>query len=240
MITLIDNQKLPALNFKDDFLLTKIKANFLSYGGDCSFLFLWCQKSNQDITAIICRFEKSVIIVANDDADFGEIKDFLNVVGFSSLQASPFVFKNLGLEFTEYQVVFKKAKIGGKLPPMPNLKEVYDILFSEETPHIKKVPFDSFYVDLCHRIRHGTAAAVLNCNSVCVASHITNNAAVISGVATKKNSRKTGSGSMVLNSLCESLNGRKIFAAAEESVVPFYIKNGFEVCGKTAIYYIKE
>lgn len=240
MITLIDNQKFPALNFKDDFLLTKIKANFLSYQKDCSFLLCWCQKSKQGVTAIICKFEKSVIIVASDDADFGEIKDFLNVVGFSSLQASPFVFKNLGLEYTEYQVVFKKAKIGGKLPPMPNLKNVYDILFDEENPHIKKVPFDSFYVDLCHRIRHGTAAAVLNCNSVCVASHITNNAAVISGVATKISSRKTGSGSTVLNSLCESLNGRKIFAAAEESVVPFYIKNGFEVCGKTAIYYIKE
>jgi hypothetical protein len=32
--------------------------------------------------------------VESDDADFGEIKDFLNVVGFSSLQASPFVFEN--------------------------------------------------------------------------------------------------------------------------------------------------
>ena len=240
MITIIDNLEQPTLNFKDEFLSAKIKANFLSYGGDCSFLLCWCQRSDTGITAIICRFEQSVIIVASDDADFGEIKDFLKVVGFSSLQASPFVFKKLGLEFTEYQVVFKKAKIGGKLPPMPNIKNAYDILFDEESPHIKKVPFDSFYVDLCHRIRHGTAAAVLNCNSVCVASHITNNAAVISGVATKISSRKTGSGSTVLNSLCESLNGRKIFAAAEESVVPFYIKNGFEVCGKTAIYYIKE
>ncbi|MBQ4130918.1 MAG: hypothetical protein IJD71_01085 [Clostridia bacterium] len=240
MITIIDPLKLPALNFKDEFLSAKIKANFLSYGGDCSFLFLWCQKSNQDITAIICKFEQSVIIVASDDADFGEIKDFLNVVGFSSIQASPVVFKRLGLDYTEYQVVFKASELGGTLPPMPNLKEVYDILFSEENPHIKKVPFDSFYVDLCHRIRHNTAAAVLNHSSVCIASHITNDAAVISGVATKKNSRKTGSGSEALISLCKNLDGRKIFAAAEESVVPFYIKNGFKACGKTTIYSIKE
>ncbi len=240
MISLIDDLKLPPLNFNDDFLLTKIKANFLSYGGDCSFLYLWCQKSEQGVTALICKFEQSIIIVANDLADFVEISDFLSVVGFSSIQASPFVLKKLGLGLTEYQVVFKKAKTGGALPPMPNLKNVYDILFGEENAHIKKVPFDSFYVDLCHRIRHNTAAAVLNSSAVCVASHITDDTAIISGVATKKDARKTGLGSEVLNSLCDNLNERKIFAAAESSVLPFYIKNGFEICGKTAIHNIKE
>ena len=161
-------------------------------------------------------------------------------MGFNSIQAAPFIFEKLCLDFTEYQVVFKTAKVGGALPVMPNLNEVYGILFEEENPHIKKVAFEGFYVDLCHRIRHGTAAAVLNASAVCVASHITNNAAVISGVATKISSRKTGLGSNALNLLCEGLNGRKIFAAAEDAVIPFYIKNGFKVCGKTAIYNIKE
>ncbi len=178
--------------------------------------------------------------MADPLADFGEIKEFLNVVGFSSLQAAPFVFEKLGLNFTEYQVVCKTAKTGGTLPTMPNLSEVYSVLFEEENPHINRVPFESFYVDLCHRIRHNTAAAVLKSSAVCIASHITDDTAVISGVATKKTNRNSGSGSNVLKELCDGLNGRKIFAAAESSVLPFYIKNGFEICGKTAIHNIKE
>lgn len=238
MISLIN--ELPPLSFNDAFLMPKIEANLLSYGNCNSFLFLWCQKADELITAIICRFEQSVIIVADRCADFDEIKEFLNAVGFNCLQADPFVFEKLGLSFTEYQVVCKKADLGGSLPKMPDIKKVYEILYGEENAHITKTDFDAFYVDLCHRIRHGTATAILDEASVCVASHLTESAAIISGILTKKTYQKKGLGSKALSSLLSSMNGRKVFAAAEKSVIPFYIKNGFEPCGKTAIFYSED
>lgn len=240
MISLTNGLNLPFGNFTDEFLITKIKANLLSYGTDCGFLDLWCQTVDNSPTAIICRFEQSVILVADPTADFNEIKEFLEVIGFKNLQAEPFILEKSGFEYTEYELIFKTAKKGGLLPEMPNIRAVYEILYGEENPHIARADFEGFYVDLCHRIRHNTAAAVLNEKAVCVASHITDTAAVISGVATKKESRKAGLGSIALNELSDSLNGRKVFAAAESSVLPFYIKNGFEKCGKTAIYNTKE
>lgn len=240
MISLINGSVLPSVSFADDFLTTKIEANLLSYGNNSSFLNLWYQQSGVDTTALLCKFEQSVIIVADTSADFDEIKEFLDVIGFKNLQSTPFVLNKLGFVYNEYQVVFKMAEKGGSLPIMPNIKAVYEILYGEDNPHIKKVDFESFYVDLCHRIRHGTAAAVLNESAVCVASHITKTKAVISGVATKKNSQKKGLGSMALGELLKALDGRKIFAAAETSVVPFYIKNGFTKYYKTAIYNLED
>lgn len=240
MLSLFNGSKLPHLDFEDAFLMTKIRANLLSYSSNASFLYVWYQQSEVGITALLCKFEQSVIIVADASADFDEIKEFLNVIGFKNLQSTPFVLNKLGFDYTEYQVLFKMAENGGTLPPMPSIRAVYDILYGEKNSHIEKVDFEGFYVDLCHRIRHGTAAAVLNDSAVCVASHITDSAAVISGVATNKAARKMGLGSMVLDKLLKTLDGRKVFAAAESSVVPFYAKNGFVKSHKTAIYNIEE
>lgn len=236
MIGLIKPSELPSVNFADGFLMTKIKANLLAYGNDFSFLNIWIQQNSNCATALLCKFEESFIIVASVDADFEEIKEFITVIGFKNLQAEPFIMECLGLKYKEYQVVFKNTKKGGTLPPMPNIKNVYDLLFKEENPTIKKSNFDGFYVDLSHRIRHNTAAAILKDSAVLVISHITDTAAVISGVAVNSNRRKKGLGTALLSELLKTMDGRKVFAAAEKSVVPFYIKNGFELCGKTAIY----
>lgn len=240
MISLISGSQLPLTDFADEFLMTKIKANLLSYNTNCGFLDVWYQGFENSTVAIICKIEQSVILVADHNADFGEIKEFLEVIGFKNLQAEPFVLEKLGYAYTEYDLIFKMAEKGGNLPEMPNIKAVYKTLYSEENPHIKKTEFEGFYVDLCHRIRHKTAAAILNDAAVCIASHITESKAVISGVATKKDTRKSGFGSAALCDLLKGLNGRKVFAAAEPSVLPFYIKNGFTKLGKTAIYNIEE
>lgn len=240
MINLIKDLDLSAFRFADEFLMTKIKANLLSYGYNPKFLNLWCQICDSDIMALICKMEQNVIIVSNYLADFDEIKEFLQVIGFESLSAEPYILYKLGLKFTEYQVVLKTAEKGGSLPSMPNIKAVYETLYGEENPHIKRMNFEGFYVDLNHRIRHNTAAAVLGDSAVCIASHLTDDSAVISGVVTLKSKRKSGLGSAVLSALVKEMDGRKIFAAAEESVVPFYIKNGFRTHSKTAIFNVED
>lgn len=240
MISLINGLDISSFRFADEFLMTKIKANLLSYGDNPKFLNLWCQICDSDITALICKMEQNVIIVSNYLADFDEIKEFLSVIGFESLSGEPYLLHKLGLKFTKYQVVLKIAEKGGNLPPMPNIKRVFETLYSEENPHIARVDFEGFYVDLCHRIRHNTAAAVLNESAVCIASHITDDSAVISGVVTLKSARKSGLGSTVLRELMQTLDGRKVFAAAEESVIPFYIKNGFKLHSQIAIFNVKD
>ena len=242
MIKLIENNHLPSVNFTDGFSVTKIKANFLSYGCGYDFLRVWYQKNeNGPITALIEKFENSIFIAADPTADMNEIKEFISVIGYTSVQATPDILSALGLSFKEYQVLEYSGITDGSLPPYPNIKEVYSLLFGEKNEHIAHTDFEGFYADLSHKIRRGTAAAIILENAaVCVASHITTDSAVISGVAVKKAARKNGLGSRVLNQLITSLKRRKIFVAAEKSVVPFYIKNKFKKAFKTAIYEAKE
>lgn len=237
MIKLVEKDKLPSVNFTDGFSVTKIKANLLSYGNTYPFLNVWQQTEDNAITALISKFEDTLVLSANSSADLFEIKEFTEVIGYKSLQGEPWILKGMKLPFKEYQILMKKGQGEEKLPTMPNIEQIYKILYSEENECIKHTEFEGFYVDLSHRIRHGTAAALnLENIAVCLASHITSKHAVISGVFTLKNDRKEGKGSKALDALVNALGERKIFVAAEDKVSPFYLKNGFMPCGKNAIY----
>jgi len=241
MIKLIENSVLPSVNFTDGFSVTKIKANLLAYGCEYSFLNVWYQQNeNKAVTAIIEKLENTLFIVAKKNADFIEIKDFISAIGFSSIQSEPEILAELELKAKEYQVLCLKGKGESLPPPYPDIKKVYSLLYGEKNNSIKPTDFEGFYVDLSHKIRKGFAAAIAHTDAVCVASHITKDHAVISGVAVQSGARKGGRGSEILKSMLASLGNRQIYVAAEESVVPFYIKNGFTKAYKTAIYETEE
>lgn len=241
MIKLIETNQLPSVNFTDGFSVTKIRANLSAYGCVYSFLNSWYQQDEQgEITAIIQKMENNLLMVATPNADFKEIKDFIVVIGFSSIGATPEILTRLGLKFKEFQVLEFKGKGEEDPPPYPNIKEVYSLLYGEKNKNIKTAEFEGFYADLSHKIRKGIAAAIALDNAVCVASHITENTAVISGVAVQSKARKSGLGREVLNQMLAALGWRKIFVATAESVVPFYMKNGFSKAYKIAIYETEE
>lgn len=237
MIKLLEKDKLPSVNFTDGFSMTKIKANLWSYGNTYPFLNVWQQTVDNTIAALISKFEDTLVLVANSSADLFEIKEFTEVIGYKSLQGEPWILKGMNLPFKEYEILMKKGQGAESLLPIHKIEKIYKILYSEENETIKPTEFEGFYVDLSHRIRHGTAAALnLENSAVCIASHITNKHAVISGVFTLKNEREKGKGSKALDALVKALGERDIFVAAEDKVSPFYLKNGFTPCGKNAIY----
>ncbi len=239
----LNQTTLPDLDgFFDKFSATKIKANELSYGHKFPFLLFWCQYIENSLTAVICRFEQAVILVAKKGADLNEIKDFLFAVGFNSLEGEyELISRLVPNNINAYNVVYKKTA-GDLAPcPTPNIKAVFDTLYSKENEHIKPTDFEAFYADLSHRIRHGTAAAVLTQNSAtAIASHITKENAVISGVAVKPNNRGKGLGLAALKSLESHLAWRNIFAAVDDSVLEFYVKAGYTAKYKIAVYEYEE
>lgn len=242
MIKLIEKNELPSVKFTDGFSVAKIKANFLAYGCGYDFLRVWYQHSEKgEVTALIEKFENTLFIAITSNADMEEIKEFIDVIGYNSIQAMPEVLRGLGLDFKEYQVLELDVEQVGELPPYPNIKEVYELLYGEANRNITPTDFEGFYTDLSHKIRRNNAAAVTLKNSaVCVASHITEDAAVISGVVVHSEAQKKGLGSEVLNQMTAAVGRRKIFVAAEETATPFYIKNKFKKTFKTAIYETKE
>lgn len=234
----LEQNALPDLGgFFDRFSATKIKANELAYGFKYPFLLFWCQYIESALTAVICKFEQSVILVTNKNADINEIKQFINAVGFTSLEGEYELVKTLTQKnVREYTVVFKKATQSSLSHTPPNIKQVYEIIYGWENEHIATHEFEPFYADLTHRIRHGTAAAVLvQSSAAAIASHITGSDAVISGVATIPNKQGKGLGRAALETLEQNLVGRNIFASADSGVLDFYLKSGYIKKYKIAI-----
>ncbi len=234
MINLTDS--LPDIEGVSPFILAKISANFSAYGSKYNFLDFWQQKCESRVTALISKQDDIIFITANSDADFEEIKEFLSVIGYGGLQTDKFTAERLGLDGKKYTLLqlINPAKPDGIVQVSPPLKDIYDILFEEENEDIKKPDFKGWYGDFSHRLRHLTATAVIleKC-SVGVASHITKDAAVISGVATKKDFRNRGLGEKTLQQLIKKLP-QNIYTATANSV-KFYQNLGFNVVGEIII-----
>ena len=152
MIYLLDsNERLKVPKNHSEFILAKILANDISYGRNFGFLNFWHQKIGDKITATFCKFEDTVFLTADPQADFGEIKEFISVIGFKNLQTEKATLSALGLK-GEIFICLAKECNGEKevFAEKPDINLVYNILFSDEEENIEKVDFESFYADFSH------------------------------------------------------------------------------------------
>lgn len=238
MITLLDNA--PDFSGKAlGFIETKIFSNFVSYGTDYPFLTFWQGINQGIITSTICKFEDTVFVCANDGANFNELKDFLEVIGFCSLQAETGVLKSLGfLCFDEYICLSCDGCFSSEYKPSSlNLKSLYKVIFEDKDKNLTPPEFDGWYADLSHRIRHGTAVAVMEKElGGAIASHIAPHSAVISGVRVVNRSQGKGVGKTLIKNLLSLLQGKTVYTATDCETAKFYIKCGFNPIGKIGVF----
>lgn len=238
MITLLENSA-PVLGENLGFVETKILSNFLAYKTAYPFLTFWQGKKHEKITSVICKFEDTVFLSVLDDSDYNELKDFLEVIGFSSIQAEVSVLERLGFSGYGKYVCLKlqNACDGNKKPHAVNLKRLYDIIFEAQDKNLTPPEFDGWYADLSHRIRHSTAVAVMEETSGgAIASHITPYSAVISGVRVLKESRGQGKGTLLIKKLLNLLPGKTVYTATDCKTAKFYIKCGFTPIGEIGVF----
>ncbi len=239
MITLHQKNSPPFLPCAESFVGVKILSTLAAYGTDYPFFTVWVQIQEGCPTALLAKMEETVFLVAEPSADYAELAAFLQAIGFHFLQAESTLLQALGFApTTTYCVVTRTGQgINQSHTQPPPLALVYEILTAETLPHLQLGDVTAWYTDISHRLRHGTACVAIKENSaVAVCSHITDNAAVISGVATIPAARGRGIGKAVLLECISRLGGRNIFAACEKSLLPFYRSCGFSECGTVAQY----
>lgn len=101
-------------------------------------------------------------------------------------------------------------------------------------------PFDSWYVDLSHRIRHGYGhITTYQQNGRCISCAVTvaeaPDAAVIGGVCTHPDYRGQGLASRCVQAILQEkdLSNRRVYLTVEnKELIPFYKHQGFEIAGK--------
>ena len=104
-----------------------------------------------------------------------------------------------------------------------------------------EINFDSWYVDISHRIRHGAAKAfTLNMDEEIISSALFSSIykknAILTGVQTKPEFRKMGYGSALVSAMCCDFNGTVYLMRENGRNESFYKKLGFENIGKWRIY----
>lgn len=242
MIEFLENQSEADFGeLPNDSALVKIKSLMGAYGCSYAFLSFWFQKSAiGQITAAICRFESSVIISATNDADFEELLQFVNVIAYGEIFCKRDLCSKLNLNVLYDCDELRFARNSAVQGDSNNIgfTEVYEILKSGSDGRIELPPYDDWYVDFSHRLRHGSAriCAVESC-SVAITAYETDKAAIISGVATKPECRGLGHAKAVVLGICQMLqaDGKVPIVLVVGNMADYYRKLGFKKTSEFAV-----
>lgn len=123
-----------------------------------------------------------------------------------------------------------------------NIRDIYSLICDNLESDLSKIGFDTFYVDLSHKLRHGSAASAVIYNdegdtpcSCAVAPFVCGEGAVISSVCTDKKFRRRGYGSVAVYALIAWLKEMKVsdvyLQIEDKSLLDFYYPMGFAAVG---------
>lgn len=233
----------------------RIYSLLCAYGTDLPFVRVYKQtKKDGSITAAFSMLDGAVILSANADADLSELTEFFNVFGVSAVNCNLRIGQAMGLVLFEAHTLLKldtpvenlRSSAGLTFMNNPSPLTLYEILNNNRGSGINVEDRDGFYLDMSHRMRHHAARAAAAYKEDEPAGCIfttaeTSGSAFIGGLAVNEAYRHKKIGSLLLQRLCLNLlsEGKCVFAAAENNVVPFYEKNGFLAHGIMGFFQVK-
>lgn len=174
--------------------------------------------------------------VAGVPRDIEEAREFLGMLGPGSVFCEGQLAEGLGLEVAAKGAVMAKSAPDGKAASfsVPELREVCGLLNQAGMP----VELEPFYLDMSHRIRHGTAlalgeymdGALVGC---AVVSAVVEKSAVLSALAVREDRRGNGVGSRLVDMVQSALPGHTLYIFRESGKNrAFYEKQGFAEAGR--------
>ena len=197
--------------------LVKINCLYDSYKTDPSVMF-WSQDSDKCLIALT----DGNMIIYNRNADFEELNEFVEVLSPACIYSDYETLKNLNrLPDENINVVYKKADIEG-VTPCDELKsdEIYKLL---DVDGLSLPDYPHFAVDYCRRKNLGFAKSFAIKDKCAVITFNSGDTAIINGLA----SHEKGYGSIALKGILQKNYGKAFLACCRDSVLPFYLKNGF-------------
>lgn len=216
---------------------TRIKAYYNCYSTDYDFVKFWAQYDESGkITAAISRVDGDATLCV-DGADFEELSEFLNIVGYRTVQCEKDIARKLTDSPFDWGYVVRCEKTGiydkAEIKKVFELKEIYDIIKPENLTGVGDyLPWLS---DTKFRVDRGTAEGRI---SVCDGENAgcamvlfrTDRAALLGAVATKPQFRGRGLARSLVLGLAEKelSDGRRVELLCKSgSIVEFYKSIGF-------------
>lgn len=248
MLKILDNDDLETVKelSEGSVLGARILCYALCYGFDKSFIDYWA-----GVGVLIVRFDNTLTIRAYPDADYDELREFIDIIGATDIVTDEntatalslnYICVKSGYRFSGDSIVYENVSYVDE----DNMSDLYDII-SESIPDSfckDRNSYLSFLSDYMYRRNRGYSRAVGVFNSeklvsTAITSAETDDSAIISGVACKKEYRKYGYGKSTVLTLASLLNkeNKTVYVIAlNDSAKGFYEHIGFEECEKIAYY----
>lgn len=238
MIEKIENETQFSSWQSRDIYSVRILALLKSYGLKYHFASFYRQVIDGKTAAIMSRLDNDITLALADGFDTDELVRFFCITGYTSiLCSSEFQF---GSRYEEGIVMSSSVKRETQMPgavvdEYPKLMDLYNFVDYEGQD------FKAWYVDISHRVRHGTAKAYTLCIgeniiSSGILSTVLDGHAVLTAVRTADEFRRMGYGSSLVNYICSDVTGTVYIMRDTNLNEEFYTKLGFRNIGKWRIY----
>ncbi len=238
MIKRIENIDELSEFYNKDIYSIRILSLLKAYGTSYDFASFYKQTDdNGNITAIISRLD-SDLTISYQNADHNELIEFIDAIGYSSCLCSGLDGYHQKCDDGIIMKTVKKAEISiayVEIDEYPRLMDLFDF------ENYESAQFESWYVDVSHRIRHNCAKAyALKVNdeiiSSAIFSSIYNNDAILTSVQTLPEFRRMGYGSMLVSEMIGDIRGSVYLMREKDKNESFYKKLGFENTGIWRMY----
>lgn len=221
-----------------DLFSVRILALLKSYGVGYNFASYYRQVIDGKVTAILSRLDNDYTMALTDDFDNGELVHFFCITGYGTILCDDRFL--MGSRYEEGAVMCCRKKIesamqGAVIDEYPKLMDLFNFV------DYNNQDFKSWYVDISHRVRHGTAKAyTLNVDGSIISSGILSSiyddCAVLTAVRTADEMRGMGYGSCLVSNICCDIKGTVFLMRDMELNENFYKRLGFENIGLWRMY----
>lgn len=225
-------EALPELS-ADCISVARILALDKAYAGSAVRNDFWIGEMNGEITCVLARSGGNLTVYNRGHAA-DELKNFVATLSPNEVFTETATAEKLGFNpIKQYTVLSKECgKTAQEAGPI-GLLPLYEGLRLGADGDIDLPDFETFAVDVSHRLRHGAAVAVQDKTGAAL-GFLFDGGGIVNGIAVTPLSRGNGHGSRLLNRLTGRIGGR-VFVCCTEENKPFYTKNGFNPCGNAAI-----
>lgn len=230
MLKLIENKEEAELleEFCEDSFGINILSMLKAYPPELDICRYWIQITGDYMTAAVCSYEGEVVISTTLKADFEELREFLDALGYSNILCQARDVVSLEMFACGCGQVLRKDMADSqndayeKPETASDYEEVYKLLDI-------KGEFDPWFTDICRRINCGTAdMRVIRKDGRIVATasllHIAGDKAVLGAVATDKEYRGQG----LATSLVNSFGGYTVYLRCLPTLNSFYERMGYK------------
>ena len=221
-----------------DIFSIRIMSLLKAYTTKYPFALFYYQIIDGRVTAFISKLDGDFTISVDDGFDTEEIIQFLCVTGYSSVLCDERL--QLFAKYNEGVIMKSKRKMefslnGAFIDEFPKLMDLYNFIDYNSSD------FKAWYVDISHRIRHGTAKAyTLNVDENVVASGILSSIfedySILTAVRTENEYRNQGYGSALVSYICSDVKGTVYLMRDDGMNEGFYKRLGFKDVGRWRMY----